>query len=389
MQSLKILHLASFHGNIGDNANHMGFRPWLECLSDRQIEWSNLEIREFFWRERAWDESFVNLVNQFDALIIGGGNYFELWVESSPTGTSIAIPPDLFSKIKIPIFFNALGVDPGQGVPDSSRIKFMGFLDTLLGSEQYLVSVRNDGAKKNLSRHVGNRYSEAVLHAPDNGFFVEDMNLEENIDNYSAVDQKILAINLAGDMGNVRYSNFHGTEGGLNMFSREFSECMVAIGEEHPEVHFLMIPHIYRDIEILYKVINNLPDRLRRTRLAVSPYGVGDKSAQRIFGMYKSADMVLGMRFHANVCSLGMEKETLGLFCYPQISALYEELDQMDRLIDITKPGFYKSLAKTVIGGLNQEVQFKSTPKDAKKLAEMMRDRAAPNVQNWINNVVA
>ena len=121
-------------------------------------------------------------MNQFDALIIGGGNYFELWVESSPTGTSIAIPPDLFSKIKIPIFFNALGVDPGQGVPDSSRIKFMGFLDTLLGSEQYLVSVRNDGAKKNLSRHVGNRYSEAVLHTPDNGFFVEDMNLEENID---------------------------------------------------------------------------------------------------------------------------------------------------------------------------------------------------------------
>jgi len=115
MTALRILHVASFSGNIGDNANHMGFRPWFETLAGRPVQWTNLEIREFYWRERVWDDSFVAMANAHDLVVIGGGNYFELWVETSPTGTSIAIEPQTFAKITTPVVFNALGVDPGQG----------------------------------------------------------------------------------------------------------------------------------------------------------------------------------------------------------------------------------------------------------------------------------
>ena len=79
MSSLRILHLASFSGNIGDNANHMGFRPWFAKQVGREVAWSNCEIREFYWKERAFDTDFVALANSYDALVIGGGNYFELW----------------------------------------------------------------------------------------------------------------------------------------------------------------------------------------------------------------------------------------------------------------------------------------------------------------------
>ena len=44
---MKILHLASFTGNIGDNANHSGFRYWFEKYND-EAEWTELEIREFY-----------------------------------------------------------------------------------------------------------------------------------------------------------------------------------------------------------------------------------------------------------------------------------------------------------------------------------------------------
>ena len=98
MSPLRVLHLASFSGNIGDNANHMGFRPWFADQVGRNVEWTNCEIREFYWKERAFDADFVVLANSFDALVIGGGNYFELWVENSPTGTSIAITPEDFDK---------------------------------------------------------------------------------------------------------------------------------------------------------------------------------------------------------------------------------------------------------------------------------------------------
>ncbi len=152
---LRLLHIASFSGNIGDNANHMGFRPWFEAQLGRQAVWTKLEIREFYWGDRQWDADLVEFINSHDMLIIGGGNYFELWVEQSPTGTSIAIDQKLFDDIEVPVFFNALGVDPGQGVPPVSRERFTSFLDKLLSSDQYLVSVRNDGARENLRQHIG------------------------------------------------------------------------------------------------------------------------------------------------------------------------------------------------------------------------------------------
>ena len=95
MTKLNILHIASFTGNIGDNANHLGFRGWFERVAEADVIWTELEIREFYWKNRFWDRSFVEYANGFNLIIIGGGNYFELWVDKSPTGTSIEIEPDL------------------------------------------------------------------------------------------------------------------------------------------------------------------------------------------------------------------------------------------------------------------------------------------------------
>ena len=87
---MNILHIASFSGNIGDNANHMGFRGWFNSMVPQEVIWDNIEIRDFYRGERKWDKSFVDLANNYDLVVIGGGNYFELWVEKSPTGTSIS-----------------------------------------------------------------------------------------------------------------------------------------------------------------------------------------------------------------------------------------------------------------------------------------------------------
>ena len=154
MKTLKTLHLASFIGNIGDNANHNGFYNFLFQNKDFKFEIDRLEIREFYWKKRFFDKSFVDLVNQYDLLIIGGGNYFELWVENSPTGTSIAIELELLKQIKTPILFNALGVDPGQGISKINIQKFRNFLDLLIERKDF-ISIRNDGAKDTIIEYIG------------------------------------------------------------------------------------------------------------------------------------------------------------------------------------------------------------------------------------------
>lgn len=381
--SLRILHIASFSGNIGDNANHIGFRGWLQGLTDRPVVWTELEIRQFFWRERVWDAALVDHVNSFDALVIGGGNYFELWVENSPTGTSIAIEPELWKQIRVPVFFNALGVDPGQGVPEACRQRFGAFLDTLLDDDRILVSVRNDGARKNLADHIGKAQADAVLHAPDNGFFAGFTAAAEIplfSDNRVA---RLITLNLASDMADIRFGAF---AGGIDGFVTEIARAIEDLSRRDQSIGFLFAPHIFRDLDVVNRVIDRLPDRLRRTRIAQTPYGTGDNAARAVFSYYAASDVCVGTRFHANVVPIGNLRQTLGLVCYQQISALYDEVGQPDRCINVSAPGFQEMLVERVSDALYSPVEkFSGTPQQALDTAQALRYAITPRVSAWLS----
>ncbi|MBL8483221.1 MAG: polysaccharide pyruvyl transferase family protein [Rhodocyclaceae bacterium] len=377
MPALRVLHVASFSGNIGDNANHMGFRPWFESLAGRPVAWTNLEIREFYWKERQWDAGFVALANAHDLLVIGGGNYFELWVENSPTGTSIAIAPELFDAIRVPVYFNALGVDPGQGVPQSSLSRFRTFLDKLLANERYLVSVRNDGAACTLQNYLGETYARAVARVPDAGFFVPAPAAAAKPPGTLRI-----GINVASDMPEARFRNF-GSDATAG-FAREMATAIMTLAAAQPASQFVLFPHIFRDIDIIFQVIAQLGDRLRRTRLAVAPYGSGDAAALAALSLYASCDAVLAMRFHANVCPLGMGVQTLGLNCYPQIANLYRELEQPGRAIDVASPGFAATLAAAAEAALTRPETFPGTPAAARQMVEALRREFEPQLTRWM-----
>lgn len=377
---LKILHLASFSGNIGDNANHMGFRPWFEKQLGRSAQWHALEIREFYWNERSWDDALVDYINDHDVMVIGGGNYFELWVEYSPTGTSIAIDPDTFSKIRTPIFFNALGVDPGQGVPEICRQRFSTFLDVITGSDHCLVSVRNDGALFNLKTHIRDFDESCVYALPDHGFFVPhpSKNLQPN-----PTDQTQICINLACDMAQTRFPGNDGQAG----FAKEMARLVSRLSERHTDAHVTFVPHIFRDLEIISQTLSFIPDRLRRTRIAVASFGSGNAAAKRCLAHYANADLVFGMRFHANVCPMALERQVLGLSSYVQINNLYKELEQTHRLIDVTRPGFADIATELASAVFRGDTAFHDGPAEAVSRVTQARQRFEPVLRNWLSQI--
>ena len=114
---MRILHVASFLGNIGDNFNHYGTRKFLENKFGK-IDWIEIEIRETFRKNFSFDKSFAKYCNEFDAVIFGGGNFFELWVDKSVNNTSADIALEVIDLIRVPFYFYALGVDPGMGISD-------------------------------------------------------------------------------------------------------------------------------------------------------------------------------------------------------------------------------------------------------------------------------
>lgn len=348
---LKVAHLASFSGNIGDNANHIGFRHYFNQYVEFDIQFTELEIREFYWKQKKFDDSFVDLVNQYDLLIIGGGNYFELWVDESATGTSIDISPSLFSKIAVPVLFNALGVDRFQGTNNVNLKKFQIFLDTITNNDQYLVSVRNDGAMNTLEKYFGSRYQDNILHVPDGGFFTR-------IDNYQqpeiVLDSINIGINIAGDMLNTRFNLYDHDNIDYSTYCHEMGEIINQLALEDHRLHFLFFPHIFRDIQAIADILAHINDEYLRRRVRVAPYLVGDTGQSYIFNLYNQCNLIWATRFHANVCPIGLEIPTIGLINYGQIAMLYKELEIEDRGVVTNKKGFSKRLYQLTMKSLKE-----------------------------------
>lgn len=329
---MKILHVASFRGNVGDNANHAGFRPWYERLLCRRADWIEFEIRDVYRKERMFDEKFATLANECDLIVWGGGNYFEFWVEQSPTGTSLAIPEKVFSMINTPMFFNALGVDDAQGFTPETLSRFRQFLQRLLSSSQYMVTVRNDGAIGALKVHASDLPLDRVLPLPDGGFFAR---YPAKLRVHSGLS---IGINLAGDMLSRRFPG--GSHHTSNSFLSELAEWMTRRWTVDANVSFVLLPHIYSDLKVYAALLELLPDQLRRERVRVAAYDAGSHAAATIFGEYRACDVILGMRFHANVVPIGHGIPTIGLNCYPQIKRLYDELSIPEFCVDVTHPGY-------------------------------------------------
>lgn len=215
--------MASFIGNVGDNANHKGSEFLRSQFLDYEFQITRKEIREFYWKEWIFNsEDFVNEANSYDLVMIGGGNYFELWVENSKTGTSIDLGLEYLQNIETPILFYSLGCDLGQGVPQVNIEKFRNFMDYLTNSEKYFVSVRNDGALSNIEKIYANRYKNKIVEIPDGGFFTSVTNL-----NHFEIEGEMTntLINVAGDMLEVR---FPGIDGKITYetFTKEFAKVI-------------------------------------------------------------------------------------------------------------------------------------------------------------------
>lgn len=374
---MKILHVASFHGNIGDNANHAGFRPWFEGMLDKPVDWTEFEIRDVYRKTRAFDAAFAEQANAADLVVIGGGNYFELWVQDSPTGTSISIPSDVLASIRPPIFINALGVDDAQGFTNETLGRFHTFLSHLLGSEQYLVSVRNDGAMEALKTHVGDLPLNKVLHLPDGGFFSPIKAGERS-------SSPVIGINLAGDMLEQRFPGRDAHT--YQSFLAEMADVMAGLWRKMPAIHFVLFPHIFRDLSVCADLLALLPDQLRREQVRVAAYDSGPTAANKVFGEYAACDAVLGMRFHANVVPIGQGVPTIGLSCYDQVSRLYDELAQPDCVVAVGQKGFGEGLQVRLLTILADPGPAKAQTAEMKALVMKQRTGTGTAVAAWLAN---
>ena len=347
MKELRILQLASFKGNIGDNANHQGTRRELRNnLNEFSLNFEDLEIRDFFRGDRLYDEAFAAYVNTFDLFIVGGGNFFELWVDHSCNNTSVDISVDLLKIIKTPTVFYALGLDVGMGVSDAGIAKFTSWLDYVISQDRFLLSLRNDGAYQTALDYLGEKYAQYFHRIPDGGFFF-GKNERETTSSIND-DRFLIGVNIAGDMLDLRFDPSNGQldyDGFLKAFSQSVESTLLKM----PRAQWIFFAHIYKDLKVISDLLHTFPDKISRNRVSVAPYLQGDSGSETVFSGYAQCDVVLANRFHANVCAMAAGVPVIGLINYPQIANLYGELNISRFAVDITQASFPSQLSSLLM----------------------------------------
>jgi polysaccharide pyruvyl transferase WcaK-like protein len=329
IKKVRIGHLASFQGNLGDIANHRGFRSWFEQTLNSPVDWVNIEIRDFYRGLRNFDDNFVKEINEYEIFIIGGGNYFELWPTNSRTGCSIDLPSDLLEKIRTPIFFNALGLDDGQGLSQNALRYFPEFILTILNNSRNLLSLRNDGSHSALTLNFKELQTIQIPILPDHGFFALE---NSGISRVNDPDNLVLGVNLAQDMPEIRFP-----EG-----KKVFLQALSLILKEVKFERVIFFPHVFSDLGIIADLLEIIPDPIRRNKTSVAAFGSTEGEVRNILDLYSRIDIMLGMRFHANVLPISLGVPTIGLATYPQILKLFKEIEIENWVINCHDEGWEK-----------------------------------------------
>jgi polysaccharide pyruvyl transferase WcaK-like protein len=331
---MRILHVASFVGNIGDNASHIGFRSILRNYFNH-FEIEEIEIRKFYKNyqhrdKKAFDETFINYANSFDLLVIGGGGFLDYWVEGSSTGTTIDLDPALMHKINVPTLITSVGCNPHQIVPEGNIEKFRTFLDSALNNDQVKIAVRTDGSLNSLRNDIGEKYAEAIPEVLDSGFFYS---VDQNYQDPSHLPPYI-AVNITDDQ--IRMNNRTMGEIDINYYYSELARSLESLVKS-TDLDIVFVPHILSDLKAISTLLDNLDNWLARHKISIASCKQYDIGAHAAFNIYKNSDLVIGTRYHANVCSLTMGSKSLGLAALDRVKYLYEYLNLNNNFVSLSK----------------------------------------------------
>ena len=373
IKGLRILHVASFSGNIGDNASHMGLRKVLSILIDNP-EITELEIRDYYCNaplrnKKYFDESFAKLCNDFDLIIWGGGGYLDYWVPNSSTGSTFDISVDVMKQINPPTLITSVGCVPGKPVPDGNKAKFNDFLEYIANSKNLHLMLRNDGSYKHIEEKFPLGLTDAFSEILDNAFHYE---FEPTV--LLPLSKDYIALNIAYDQ--ILMTGESASFLSEDDYYQQIVEIVNYIVCDC-KLDVCFIPHISADIKAIDKVISKLSDKALRNNIFIAPYMSGDTGANFIFGIYKNSILAIGNRFHANVCGITLGVQTIGLAALQRITKLYSSLNLNDSCIQLEQ-GF----SKNVIQKISQIIENK-TSNSSESLSQLLEKLKTDSIKEY------
>jgi polysaccharide pyruvyl transferase WcaK-like protein/SAM-dependent methyltransferase len=332
-----IWHVGAWSGNFGDSIIQRSLAENLRAASMYEIEFKyiNCQTTEFT------EELIAEMNENADLLLLGGGGLiFFRPQDKSKSGWQFNIDVSLLDKIQVPLVVHAIGYNKFE----YDQSDFLPITDEHLKKtveKAVLFSVRNTGTKAELIRRGCNGAKIEVI--PDSGMFLKaDATPIPGLRH----DKLKIGINWTTDREEQTFPD-PWNESRETFIKNLLGLCRYLMKERNAQIFY--IGHMGMGFD--KRIINELKDidknLLVIDELLPSLYPAAYDRAEKLIGVYKQMDLVLGMRGHSSIVSFGQHVPFIPMGSHRKNRYLLEDIGESTYFLDARDPA--KSKEETMI----------------------------------------
>ena len=355
---MRILHIASFQGNLGDILNHQNFYRVLKEKLCCELEVKQIEIREFYKNsaKRKFDLELSEYINSFQMLLIGGGGFFDVHWDYSSTATTLDMPEEFIDSIQVPVVINALSYMEFKKTPELF-IKFERFITKII-ERNWFISLRNDGSYERMKKRFPKLNMNKIIEVPDNVFTAV----------MSSVSRKIEGVTVGMSLTDDLFDKEYNCGVGQEMFLTRVTEYVKRLLDKKYNIVFFI--HTPQDVMLISKILPELSDLAKRKQVILSPLDVHDDNSVGMYeSYYRMCDVMVAMRFHVNIFALSNNIPCVALAGHARIEGLYHSLNLDELCIPVNNIDFIESLDSV----LNKVIENLSEYRNEDKMIQIRK----------------
>ena len=338
---LKILHIGSHKGNLGDNLSHNGLNNILsENINNYSVK--PLEIRAFYKNRnppKRFDDDFVSYVNTFDLVIMGGGAFLDFNITGSQNGITFDICPFELEKIRIPFLISSIGCRPKseESLRHYSPVKE--FFSNFLSKENRAIFFRNDGSGEFI-KHMGLDFAVNLRPVLDSGFMSDVARVNPQVNPFH---RPYILLNLPID----QLKFYHPEMGYYTGTPDNIYSPLIDHYLKETAYNLVLAPHNFEDLVNYCNLLRNIDPLLLNDRVSILPLDYHKYGFENLVNAYRHADLVMGMRFHSCVLGIVLERPTIGFGNQHQQEKMWESIGRAQNHVSIMEENFIRSIVKS------------------------------------------
>ena len=163
---------------------------------------------------------------------------------------------------------------------------------------------------------------------------------------------KNIVIQLAGDRIAKRIKSSNDREIYINEFLSKILNAIEIINKHFP-INIILSPHIPADFFLINKLIEIGAKKvingsgIIRELFDINFCTRGVEMASN-FSLYDQADLVIGMRGHSAICSIGLSTPFISIDSHPKVLGVMKEMNLIDYSLDPSSKSLDKELSKII-----------------------------------------